>query len=214
MIAVRDNRSGSPVRHRRREQARTGASALPLSIRFRSSSTCSSSRGRSGSWAARNKSFAACSTGLAFRRLLTSALAFRIQKQKRKKLYRGVEILCFPFLGPFEFRLGHVGVPSSLSIFPQIALPHRPSGAASSTSPETNLTPGPRANDRGTTLGFQSPRFRWPVFRMRAEDAHRALLFPTPLSAGTAKSFLGLSLTIFVGSLIATLGDRVRTRRR
>ena len=34
-------------------------------------------------------------------------------------------------------------------------------------------------------------------------------LFPTPLFAA-GEIFLGLSLTIFVGSPIATLGDRVR----
>jgi hypothetical protein len=38
-------------------------------------------------------------------------------------------------------------------------------------------------------------------------------LFPTPLFAA-GEILLGLSLTVFVGSLIATLGDRVRARRR
>src|SRR5271154_6673531 len=89
--------------------------------------------------------------GLGVSKVLNERLGFRIQKQKRKKLYRRVEILRFPFLGPFEFRLGHVGVPSSSSIFPELALARRRWVAASS-----NLTPGPRANDRGTTFGFQS----------------------------------------------------------
>ena len=38
-------------------------------------------------------------------------------------------------------------------------------------------------------------------------------LFPTPLFAA-GEILLGLSLTVFVGSLIATLGERVRTPRR
>lgn len=38
-------------------------------------------------------------------------------------------------------------------------------------------------------------------------------LFPTPLFAA-GEILLGLSLTIFVGSLIATLGERVRAYRR
>jgi len=129
-----------------------------------------------------------------------------IPKQKRKKLYRRVEILRFPFLGPFEFRLGHVGVPSSSSIFPELALARRRRVAASS-----NLTPGPRANDRGTTFGFQSLSVLG-LYR-NARRTLMSALFPTPLFVA-GEIFLGLSLTIFAGSLIATLGDRVRTRRR
>jgi len=67
-----------------------------------------------------------------------------------------------------------------------------------------NLTSGPRANDRETTFGFQSLR-DLGVYRY-ARRTLMIALFPTPLFAAGE---------IFFGrSLIATLGDRVRTRRR
>jgi hypothetical protein len=82
----------------------TGGSGLPFSIRLRSASTCRSSGGRSGNWAARSRSL---------RRARRAHVAKAPDESLRNwcltppatDLQRGVEVWIIVLVRPLEFRL-------------------------------------------------------------------------------------------------------------
>src|ERR1700722_7955679 len=95
---------GSPFAMSPRTRS-AGARGFAFWIRFRSSYTCGSSRGRSGRLAARNISFAAFSMSLEPRRLLSRALAFLSEQRSERYLNAASKSASSSFSLHFSFDL-------------------------------------------------------------------------------------------------------------